>query len=414
MTLEVHEKYSQELYTAKDRGYWKAIIALLFGSLLIFSTLYSFQPLLPVFVDLFNISPTLSSLVVSSSVFAMLMGLLILGFISDRYGRNRIMILSIVVTVLTLLAMPFANSFALIVFLRLIQGFFLAGIPAAAMGFLGSEVAPRSLGMAMSVYIASNALGGMGGRVTAGYLTDLFGWKTAFSIFAGFGLIAAILFIWLLPRERFFKKSTQPVSHDLRGMAVHLKDRKLILYFCVGLILQIVFTAVWTYLPFYLQGEPFSIPLKWISLTYFAYILGVIAPPIAGKLSAHYSLNSVMAAGIIFFFIGVWLTVIPAIAIIGLGLALVCTGFFIAHSMASSSVTQIATHHKSGASSFYLISYYIGVVLGSTAAGVIWDVFSWIGIAATSLLLMPLVWMIFKSAHSSSIEKTNSIITNNN
>ncbi len=383
-------------YTAKDPGFWKAAAALAFGSLLIFAALYAFQPLLPVFVEEFEISATASSLLVSSSVITMIIGLLVLGFQSDRIGRTAVMKLSLLVTVVTLLLMPFVHSFWLLILLRSIQGFFLAGIPAAAMGYLGDEVKPASVGMAMSIYIASNALGGLGGRVASGYLTDLFGWETALLIMGGFGVLCVVLFYVFLPPSRFFEPGSGRFMDDLKGMAVHLKNRRLLILFSVGLVLQIVFTSVWTYLPFYLLEEPFNLSLKWIALTYFTYGLGVIAPPIAGRLSATFGLIPVMLTGIFIMIAGVLLTAPSSVTLVVIGLALICTGFFIAHSMASASVSTTARHHKSGASSFYLVSYYIGVALGSTAVGGLWDAFNWIGILATVLVFVPVIFLARK------------------
>ncbi|MGP4078550.1 MFS transporter [Pseudalkalibacillus sp. R45] len=395
--MEHHEKALP--YTKQNPKFWRIILALAVASLLIFSTLYVFQPLLPVFVKEFNITPTFSSLLVSSSVITMIIGLFVLGFLADRYGRRTIMNISLIVTVATLFAMPFATEFYLIVALRFLQGFFIAGIPAAAMGYLGDEIDRRHLSLAMTFYIASNALGGMGGRVFAGYFTDLFSWQTTLLSLSGFGVVVIVLFLILLPEERLFEQKPASISSDLKGMFVHLTDMRLIPLFVMGLLLQTMFTAVWTYLPFYLHGEPFNWSLKLISFTYFAYALGVIAPPLAGRISPRIGLSSVLFGGLGLLAIGIWLTAIQYAPFILIGLGMICTGFFIAHSMAAALVGRTATHHKSGASSFYLINYYVGVAIGSTAVGKLWDHFAWIGITSTSLLLLIVVLFLPKIKH---------------
>nr|WP_245345448.1 MFS transporter [Halobacillus andaensis] len=364
------------------------------ASLLVFSTLYVFQPLLPVFVDEFQVTATQSSLLVSSAVISMVVGLFILGFMADRYGRLLLMHVSLGMTVLLLFAMPFTPSFEALVGLRLLQGFFLAGVPAAAMGYLGEEVSPQHLGLAVTLYISSNALGGMGGRVVAGYLTDVLDWNTTLLFMSGFGIVSAGLFILLLPKERFYVKQNTPLRKDLQGMLVHLKDTHMLVLFLMGLLLQIVFTAVWTYLPFYLQAEPFNWPLTWISFTYFAYGFGVLAPPLAGRLSVKIGLPKVMIAGLFVLLTGVWMTALPMPPVILIGLGVICMGFFVAHSMAAALVSKTASHHRSGASGFYLISYYIGVAIGSTAIGALWEQFMWWGIIATSLVFIVVIAFI--------------------
>ncbi|MBN8208145.1 MFS transporter [Bacillus sp. NTK071] len=380
-------------YTSKDSGFWRAAVSLGCGALLIFSALYAFQPLLPVFAAEFKLTATTSSLLMSTPVITMIPGLLVLGFISDRYGRTAVMKISLLLVVATLLAMPFAESFLLLIVIRCIEGFFLAGIPAAAMGYLADEVDPSSVGLATSIYIASNAMGGLSGRVATGYLTDLYSWKISFLVLAAFAVGATLCFFWLLPASRFFKGGSGGVMKDMKGMLVHLTDRRLLSLFTLGFLIQVIFTGIWTYLPFYLEQEPFSLSLKWISLTYFAYILGVISPPVAGRLSSDVGLRRTMMAGLFILAGGAALTLYHGFTIVIVGLCTVCAGFFIAHSMASASVASTAEHHKSGASSFYLISYYAGVAAGSSGVGVLWDWLGWGGVISLLILIVPLLML---------------------
>nr|WP_202407189.1 MFS transporter [Pseudalkalibacillus hwajinpoensis] len=361
--------------------------------MLVFSSLYAFQPLLPIFVKEFQITPTTSSLLMSLPVVTMIPGLLILGFVSDRYGRTMVMKVSLLFVLGLLLLMPLMNSFLLLLILRCVQGFFLAGIPASAMGYLGDEVEPYNIGLATSIYIASNAMGGLSGRVTTGYLTDVYSWKISLLSLATFGLVVTVCFYLLLPASRFFNGGSRSMIHDMKGMFVHLKDRRLLSLFTLGFLIQVIFTGVWTYLPFYLEAEPFTLSLKWISFTYFAYILGVVSPPIAGRISSSIGLRRTMIIGLFTLLVGVVLTIHQSITLVMIGLCIICAGFFVAHSMASASVAKTAEHHKSGASSFYLISYYAGVAAGSSGVGVLWDRSGWGGVVSLLVLVVPLLAM---------------------
>ena len=86
---------------------------------------------------------------------------------------------------------------------------------------------------------------------------------------------------------------------------------------------------------------------------------------------------------------GIILTAIPVVALIYLGGGLMCLGFFVVHSMVAASVNQTATHHKGGASSIYLVSYYIGVATGGTLTGFLWGAIGWLGVIALAVLLIP-------------------------
>ncbi len=372
-------------------GFWRAAVSLGCGALLVFSALYAFQPLLPIFASEFHLTATTSSLLMSMPVITMIPGLLILGFVSDRYGRTVVMKISLLFVLSSLLIMPFMNSFLLLLIIRCIEGFFLAGIPASAMAYLADEVAPSNVGLATSIFIASNAMGGLSGRVATGYLTDLYSWQVSFIILAGFAIIAIICFYWLLPPSRFFKGGNSSVIKDMKGMFVHLRDRRLLSLFTLGFLIQVIFTGVWTYLPFFLKQDPFSLSLKWISLAYFAYILGVVSPPIAGRISSRIGLRRTMVTGLLLLTLGVAITLYQELIVVMIGLCVICAGFFISHSMASASVAKTAEHHKSGASSFYLISYYAGVAAGSSGVGILWDGLGWIGVVSLLILIVPLL-----------------------
>nr|WP_255639945.1 MFS transporter [Pseudalkalibacillus hwajinpoensis] len=375
--------------------------------MLVFSSLYAFQPLLPIFVKEFQITPTTSSLLMSLPVITMIPGLLILGFVSDRYGRTMVMKVSLLFVLGLLLLMPLMNSFLLLLILRCVQGFFLAGIPASAMGYLADEVEPYNIGLATSIYIASNAMGGLSGRVTTGYLTDVYSWKISLLSLAAFGLVVTVCFYLLLPASRFFNGGSRSMIHDMKGMFVHLKDRRLLSLFTLGFLIQVIFTGVWTYLPFYLEAEPFTLSLKWISFTYSAYILGVVSPPMAGRISSSIGLRRTMIIGLFTLLVGVVLTIHQSITLVMIGLCIICAGFFIAHSMASASVAKTAEHHKSGASSFYLISYYAGVAAGSSGVGVLWDRFGWGGVVSLLVLVVPLLAMFSQKQVSKRYRKND-------
>lgn len=378
--------------TPKDRQFWLAIAALGMGSILTFANLYFVHPLLPAFVKQFQITPTVASLSLSLSVIAMIVGLLFFGFYSDRYGRTTLMKLTLLLSIVPLFIFPFINSFWLLLLLRTIQGFFIAGLPAAAIAYIGEEMEQRSIGLGITIYIACNAIGGMGGRVLIGILSDITSWQIAIWALSGINVIIILLFILWLPKSKHFHPSELQVKEDVLGMLVHVKNPVLLNAFFMGIVLQLSFTGVWTYLPFYLGDAPFFLSMKNISLTYLAYTMGVIGSPIAGKLAQTLNHRTIIVTGVVILIIGDWLTIFDSILMIIIGLSLLCLGFFIAHSMTAAYVNMHATHHKGGASSLYLVSYYIGVASGGTATGLLWTSLGWKGIVALTILLVPITY----------------------
>ncbi len=136
----------------------------------------------------------------------------------------------------------------------------------------------------------------------------------------------------------FFEPSRDTFSHDLKAFAYHLKNPVLLLIFGLGVVLQLSFTGMWTYLPFYLEAPPFSLSLETISYMFLAYGLGVVGSPAAGWLAGHFGLRAVRLAGVFVMAVGMLLTLGPALWMIATGLCVTCLGFFTAHSLTASSV----------------------------------------------------------------------------
>lgn len=391
----MHISLEKRPYEMNQASFWKVTIGLTLASLLNFANLYIVQPLLPVFAREFNVSPTVSSFALSLTTLSLVVGLLVFGFLSDRIGRIGILHWTLFLSVIPTLMIPLTDSFIWIIILRFFTGIAIAGVPAVAIAYINEEINYKSRGLAVTFYIASNALGGMIGRVIGGYFADHFRWQTGFYTVGFLGIIICFLCVILLPKSRFFEDHNRRIKEDLIGMIVHLKNKKLVLAFQFGMMLQFSFTGVWTYIPFYLEKEPFLLSIHAISLVYFTYLFGVVGSPIAGRLSFRLGYIKLMVIGLLIMLSGIVVTLAPTTFWVTVGLSLVCLGFFIVHSLTSAWVAETATHHKSGAMSFYLLSYYAGVTVGGTAAGVIWSGFSWPGVVTACTVVPAISGMLF-------------------
>ncbi|MFD2639076.1 MFS transporter [Piscibacillus salipiscarius] len=385
----------ESAYSFRDGRFWQLSLGLMLASVFIFSNLYIIQPILPILAKEFGVSATESSLLFSVASFSLMISLLAFGFVSDRIGRIGILKWTMLLSVVPLFLMPLVDSFYALVFLRLLVGIFCAGLPAVAVAYITEEVAAGSRALAVTIYIASNALGGMAGRVFGGFWAEAYTWESSFYVLGVFGLVISLLCLVVLPKSKSFTSSKQPYSQDLKGMFIHLKNPLLIYAFIFGMMIQVSFSGIWVYLPFYLEGDPFFLSIQVISLLFLTYSMGVIGSPIAGKLADLYGTVRILFSGLIIMATGVLMTVISNVVVIILGLAVMCLGFFTAHSLTSSWVGATAKHHKSGATSIYLFSYYIGVTVGGTGVGVIWTQFGWNGVVFVAVILPLLSGLFF-------------------
>lgn len=380
-------------YTVNDRPFWKIILSLLLASLFIFANLYAVQPLLPVFADEFQVSVSTASLSLSLTVIGLIFGLIVLGFFSDRNGRKRYITYALLGSAIPFFVIPLTDSFTVLLFLRFLQGFAMAGVPAAALAYISEEIDRKNIAYATALYISSNALGGMLGRFLIGYLTDQFSWQLSFYAFAVTGLFLFVAVIFLLPPSKNFQSSQLSFSKDIKGFLFHLKNPALLVVFGLGAVLQISFTGIWTYLPFHLQSPPYSMSLQAISYLFFAYGIGVIGSPMAGRMAERFGLRKIRLIGVFILSAGIFMTLGSALWLLVVGLCLTCLGFFTAHSLTAASVGQQATHHKGSASSLYLVAYYLGVAIGSSLLSLLWTLAGWTGLVLFTATL-PLFYLL--------------------
>lgn len=383
----------KQQYTIRQSSYWYVVISLGLASFFNFATMYFFQPILPVLVERFEVRISYASLTMSLHTIGLIVGLILLGFFSDRRGRRIFILLSILFTALFSFLLPLLPYFSLIIMIRILQGFTLAGVLSAAMAYMSEELEPRSFGFAATLYISCNSLGGMTGRFVSGYLIESFSFAFAFYALAIFGLFTFVIVALLLPKSNHFNQSRKDFRTDIKGFLYHLKNPQLLLMFGLGAVLQISFTGMWTFLPFHLMDEPFHLSLQQISYFYFAYSLGTIGAPLAGWLSRHYDMSHLRIVGVIILTVGMLVTLNTSLVGIIIGLSLICLGFFVSHSLASATVSDRAETFKGSASSLYLVAYYLGVAIGTTCLTPIWENFNWKGIITVTALL-PIFYVI--------------------
>ena len=191
-------------------AYRKFSLALVIAGFATFSLLYSVQSLLPIFSRTFHVSAGEASLVVSLATGPLAITLIAASVVSDRIGRQRMMMASLFAGSLLTVASAILPGWHTLLVTRFLTGIALGGIPAIAMAYVAEEVDAQSIGGAMGVYIAGSAIGGMVGRILASVLADLLNWRIALGTVGGCSFIGALVFWRAAPPSRSFA----PRKHD--------------------------------------------------------------------------------------------------------------------------------------------------------------------------------------------------------
>ncbi|SEG81932.1 MFS transporter [Marinobacterium lutimaris] len=368
--------------------FWRATLALCLGSFMIFANVYVTQPLLPMLAQDFNVSPLLAGWTFTVTTLMLGLSLLLYGPLSDALGRRGIMLLTMVGATLTTCALSFVDDYTSLVVLRALQGFFLGGLPAIAIAYMGDEFTKPAVAVAVGLYISGNSLGGIGGRLIGGFVGEWLGWNSAFMVMSVVSLVCLAVFAIALPKSEHFKPQRLHPGRMLKDLGSHLRNPMLVLAYIIGGLNFFIFVNQYSYITFVLSDEPYNLSSAFLGMLFLTYLTGTFGSAISGKVAVRVAQPWCMALGILILICGSLLTLSHSLVLIIAGFFANSFGFFFAHSSASSWVSHNATHAKASASSLYLVFYYLGASCGGFYLHPFWEHSGWPGVIFGSLLVL--------------------------
>ncbi|MDA3921631.1 MAG: MFS transporter [Salinisphaera sp.] len=375
-----------------ERGtasYLRANLALFSAGFATFSSMYAVQPLMPLFSAQFGLSAATSSLSLSVTTGVLAFTLFIAGLMSDAIDRKQIMMGSLIASAVLSIVAAAAPGWGTLLIARALEGVALGGVPALAIAYLSEEIKPGDLGAATGLYIGGTAVGGMSGRVIAGFVADLAGWRVAIATIGALGLLATVIFIWLLPRsQNFIARRGLSIREHAGPVIEHIRHRALPWVFFSGFLLMGSFVSVYNYISYRLSAAPFSLSQGAIGSVFIIYMLGIITSPIAGRIADRSGRPPVLIFAIVLMAIGLAVMWPDTLWAVVPGMALVTIGFFAGHSTASGWVGLLAERGKGHAAGLYLLGYYLGSSVIGSLGGVFWTSHAWAGVTAMIALVL--------------------------
>jgi YNFM family putative membrane transporter len=351
--------------------------ALYAGTVAAYADMYVTQPILPVLSREFGVGAARAGLTVSAVVLAIAATSSFYGPLSDATGRRRVMAGATALLALATLACAFAPSFGALLALRALQGALVPGMTAVSVAYAGDRM-PHELSRVVAGIIAASVVGGLLGRVLSGAIAAHLGWRAAFAGFAALtALSAAALWRGLVDGQRGPRRG---VVEAWAGMLAHLRDPRLVGAYLVGGALFFGWIGIFTYLPFHLSGAPYGLSTGAVSSVYLVYAAGVVASPLAGRLSGRIAPRTLIGVGLAVELAGMLALLARPLPVVIAGLVVLVLGTFTAQAVAPAFVNVTARSAKGGASALYLTSYYVGGTLGSTLPGLALQGFGWTGV----------------------------------
>ena len=365
-----------------EPGFRRAATAVFLGGIAVFATLYAPQALLPELTRAFEVSPAASTLAISVSTGALAVGLLVLGPLSDRRGRTWMLHAGLTATAVLGVLIALAPTWGALLALRGLQGFALAGLPAAGVAYLREELHPGVSSRAIGLYVSGTATGGLSGRLLGGFLTELGGWRAALGGVAVLAIGCAVAVRLLLPPSRRFTPATQR-GRLLHQLAQGFTDPGLLALYGFAALFMGGFAAVYNTVTFRLESAPYWLSPGLAALVFWAFLLGSASSPTAGALADRFGRRRVVPAAVLVTVAGIALTLLAPLWCVVLGLGVLTMGFFAAHGVANGWVAaraQLGGRAVGQAASLYSFWYYVGSSVGGTLAGRAWSDAGWTGV----------------------------------
>jgi MFS family permease len=140
-------------------------------------------------------------LVASASVLVLAVAMPFTGWVSDRLGRRRTLIIALSVLLTGTIGAALAPTLWLMVASRGIQGLGCAAVPTAVMGMLASSFPPERRNRVMGAWGAANGIGQAIGPPVGGLVADAFGWRAIFGALIPVTVGVLVLTLRVVPRD---------------------------------------------------------------------------------------------------------------------------------------------------------------------------------------------------------------------
>ncbi|MGW5878071.1 MFS transporter [Nocardiopsis terrae] len=384
---------------AGTAAYRRTVIALVAAAVATFAQLWSVQPILPAIAEGFGASAGQAALTVSLATGGLAGCTLLWSGVADRVGRARVITLSLLLAILLGAAAPLATELWVLLLLRTLQGAALGGVSAAAVAYLAEEIHPADAPRATGLYIAGNPLGGMAGRLLAGFAADLGGWQWGVAANTLLGLVSLAVFVLVLPRRRetvpAIRSGGGPAEPGMgRRLRAALTTRGLPALYAQALLLMGAFMAVYNVLGFRLTDAPFGLSQAVASLLFLSYTAGMLGSGMAGSATLRWGRYGVLTTATLMLFIGLGGLFTTSVVLLLATLLLLTFAFFCAHATASAWVGTRAVSGRAQATALYTLAYYLGASLFGWLGGVVYDAVGWNGTVALALTLTALAGLI--------------------
>jgi MFS transporter, YNFM family, putative membrane transport protein len=355
-----------------------------------FVNLYTPQALLPELSQEFGVGAEQISWLMTAGTGAIALTAPFTGVLADMVGRKRLITAAMFGVVAPTLIMTMVGSVPEFAFWRFVQGIMLPPIFTVTVAYIGDEWPAADVPRVAGIYISGTSVGGFCGRFIPAMLSDLIGWRLAFSVVALITLVAAIVVALTLPHERKFVRSVG-LADSLKQMLRHLRDPQLIATYAIGFGVLFNFIATFTYVSFHLAAPPYLFSPTLLGALFITYLASSPIVPWVGRAIVLFGRRPFVLGVIALWIVGVLLLLAPPVSLIMTGLTLCAVCGMVCQAVSTGYVTLTAKEGRSSAVGLYATSYYVGGSAGAFLGGLAWTFSGWDGCVAVIVVMQLII-----------------------
>jgi len=339
------------------------------------------QPLLPLFERVFGADHFTSSLTVTATTIGVALSAPLVGRLADLFGKRRVIILAAFLMSAATLAAATSRSLPQIIFWRFLQGLVTPGVFAVAVAYIHDRWDGARAATTTAAYVTGTVIGGFLGRVVAGEVGALWGWRASFVIVGLMSAACALMLSLTLPLALpLTKQRAQGIGHSVEGQGglwARLTTRPLLGTYAAGFCVLFTQIAMFTYVTFHLAAPPFLLSTAALGWLFSVYLAGALLTPLSARWINRYGHRAALAIAIALGVGGSLLTLGHVLPEVIAGLALVSSGVFIAQAAANGYIGVAARSDRGLAVGMYATCYYIGGSAGGAVPALFWNTGGW-------------------------------------
>ncbi|WP_186190567.1 MFS transporter [Burkholderia gladioli] len=313
-------------------------------------------------------------------------GMLLLAPLGDRFDRRKLILLQIAGLSVALLVAAAAPALPVLAAASLAIGV-LATIAQQAVPFAAEIAPPAERGAAVGTVMSGLLLGILLARTAAGFIAEYLGWRAVFCASVAALLALAVVIMLRLPRSTPTSTLRYPqLLASLWHLAVELRELRYAA--ATGAAMFAAFSAFWPALTLLLAGAPFHYGPQAAGLFGAVGAAGALAAPYAGKSADKRGPHAVIALGIWLVAISFAIFAVSARSLAGLviGVIVLDVGVQAAQISNQSRIYALKPEARSRVNTVYMVCYFIGGAIGSSAGVEAWHAGGWLGVSVVGLL----------------------------